>query len=487
MKPIKAYLTNPDDLIGLSCTGPMRRLLLNGRGGLQPLSIHTRLRLDEHTLNGDKGAATFWLLPTESLASTAAIPHIQEHHPGADTYVLLSDNETLGDWGGAHFAWVWSAAWYPQWWAKFYQGGIYPDAYKPPQAAVTAGHFHFEAWHWYQIGLTWDKPANQYRLYANGILIATCNQFATQLEHQTCGKSLYFGDPMFAFGELAFYDECPDAQAMDALYQKAAPLPDLDLQTKIRRTFAGADPVAFEWKPDRDWTLQFDQPLNTPDALDHFYIQGYQEAPSVTPEGILVETRPVGPAAGEEDQHQVYLWTLRSFEGDFALEFEFQPDLPNGLSLLMLQANGMHGEDFMADYPLRTTGSMKMVYGEAVRNYHWEFFRGMDDTRNDVASNALIKQPWQQPLAYHCGEAPLELGAWHKVQFVQEGNRLRGALNGVVVFDVTDGPGAFTGHHYTHGHLAIRCMIKTRNFYRNLRIWTRSPHPALQIMEPNPV
>jgi hypothetical protein len=135
----------------------------------------------------------------------------------------------------------------------------------------------------------------------------------------------------------------------------------------------------------------------------------------------------------------------------------------------------------MADYPLRTTGSMKMVYGEAVRNYHWEFFRGMDDTRNDVASNALIKQPWNHPLAYHCAAAPLKLHQWHRLQFVQEGGRLRGAIDGVVVFDVNDAAGSFTGSHYTHGHLAIRCMTKTRNFYRNLRIWTRPVCPELQI------
>jgi len=479
MQPIHTYLANQSPMQGITCNGPVRQITLAGRSGVQPVSIHTRLRLDAHTLNEDRGCVTLWLLSLESLSSTATVAHIQQHDPACDTYPLISDHEAIRDWPAATFAWTWAAHWYPQWWAKFFKGGIYPDAYVPARAAVTAGHFNFHALRWYQLGLTWDKTASQYRLYADGVLVGTSNQFAPALEHQRCGDSLYIGEPAFAFGELAFYDKCPDGVGMADLYARQSPGGDDEVRRQLRRTFAGAEPHAFDWKPDTRWVPQLDEPLNTPDALDHFYVQGYTKAPSVTPEGILVETRLERAASGEEDLHQVYLWTKKSFEGDFALEFEFKPTLPNGLSLLMLQANGMHGEDFMADYPLRTTGSMTMVYCEAVRNYHWEFFRGMDDVRNDVASSALIKQPWNQPLAYHCAAAPLELHQWHRLQFVQEGPRLRGAIDGVTVFDVNDAAGSFTGSHYTHGHLAIRCMFKTRNFYRNLRIWTRPLHAGL--------
>jgi len=177
----------------------------------------------------------------------------------------------------------------------------------------------------------------------------------------------------------------------------------------------------------------------------------------------------------KNDHEQVYLWTKQHFEGHLALEFEFMPRQHNGLSLLMLQASGMQREDFMADYPLRTTGAMNMVFMENVRGYHWEFFREMDDTRNDVASSALIKQPWQRPLAYYCLNRQLALHEWHRVQFVQEGPRLRGAIDGELVFDVTDDPFAHTGGFYQCGHIAIRCMTKTKNFYRNLKIHTRSP------------
>lgn len=483
MKTTHTYQLDSTSPAGISCAGPARLVTLKGRTGLQAQSIHTRFRLGQHTLNTEKGAVTMWVLPTESLASTAMISHIAHHDPAWESYVLLSDQENLRDWGAAKFAWVWSSGWYPQWWAKFFVGGIYPDAYNPvARAAVTAGHFHFHAWEWYQIALTWDKPANQFRLYANGILIATSNQFAKSLEHVPCDQTLYFGEPVFAYGDMAFYDTCPDAEQVAKIHTEEAVTRNPELELALRKTFAGEAPDLLDWTPDAAWTKRMDLPLNAPDTMEHFYVQGYEGAPRVVEDGLLVETRMQSPAPGEEDNHQVYLWTKETFEGDFALEFEFKPELPNGLSLLMLQANGMHGEDFMADYPLRTTGSMKMVFGEAVRNYHWEFFRGMDDTRNDVASSALIKQPWQQPLAYHCGTAPLAMHSWHKVQFVQEGKRLRGAINGEVVFDVADeGIAAFTGSHYTHGHLAIRCMVKTRNTYRNLRIWNRSLQPGLAL------
>ena len=61
----------------------------------------------------------------------------------------------------------------------------------------------------------------------------------------------------------------------------------------------------------------------------------------------------------------------------------------------MFQASGMQREDFMKEYPLRTNGSMSTVHSEDVRNYHWEFFREMNDTRNDVCSHGCSeKVPW---------------------------------------------------------------------------------------------
>jgi len=271
MKPLHTYLTGLDPLQTITCKGPLRQITLTGRSGVQPASIHSRLRLDAHTLNEDRGCVTLWILALESLASTANVAHIHQHDSDCDIYTLISDQENPRKWTEATFNWAWATHWYPQWWAKFFKGCIYPDAYQPvPRAAVTAGHFNFHPLRWYQLGLTWDKPASQYRLYADGILVATSNQFASALEHQRCGDSLYIGEPAFAFGELAFYNECPDGAEIADFYTRQSPAGDDEVRRELRRTFAGAEPRAFDWKPDAQWVTQLDDPLNTPDALDQF-------------------------------------------------------------------------------------------------------------------------------------------------------------------------------------------------------------------------
>jgi hypothetical protein len=80
---------------------------------------------------------------------------------------------------------------------------------------------------------------------------------------------------------------------------------------------------------------------------------------------------------GGLDMTRMYLWICQVFEGDLYESFEFKLHQHGGLALLMTQAAGMQGENFLADYPLRSNGSMSVVCWEDVRNYHWEFCREM--------------------------------------------------------------------------------------------------------------
>ena len=86
------------------------------------------------------------------------------------------------------------------------------------------------------------------------------------------------------------------------------------------------------------------------------------------------------PSSGtpESFPKQVYIWSNRTFEGNIYVEFEWKALKPNGLSLLMIHASGMTREDFMADYPKKTSGTMNAVHNENVRNYHWEYYREMN-------------------------------------------------------------------------------------------------------------
>jgi len=168
---------------------------------------------------------------------------------------------------------------------------------------------------------------------------------------------------------------------------------------------------------------------------------------------------------------QVYVWSNRTFEGNLYVEYEFKVLHLGGLSLLMVQASGMNREDFMADYPLKTIGRMTTVYGEAVRNYHWEYYREMADMRNDLENSALIKNPFLYPLSLGAKSTPVEKNVWHKLQFLQIGNKLVGAIDGIIMVAFTDDGFSNNGPVYDFGRIAICCMLRSKLLFRNIKVY----------------
>ena len=528
-------LAAPGDLGGATVDGPARWVALPGdgatggrgaggdtagtRGGyaLQATSAHTRITLPGHTLNGNAGTLACWMLCLEDLRTAPPIKHIADAQPDYRTYPLflaprpeappeaplkpapqaspppqspaspdaphaapdadLPDRSTWPEWRRAPFAWVWSSMWYPQCYAKFYRGNVYPDAYNPKfNAFVATGHLNLDRLRWYHLALTFDRDASRYRIYINGVPAAVENQFR-RLAHETAGEALVCGNPAFAFADVMSFDAALTHEQVQALYADRPDRAEPELVEELERIFAGA-PLNTD-PPDlgEGWETALHLPLTDPADLEQLYHQGGVGAVSMTGEGLRIDTpdRPADwkPPAPGEDPHQMYLWTRRSFEGDLDVTFDFKPLDHMGLLLFMAQASGMQGEDFMADYPLRTTGAMLMVYGENVRNYHWEFFREMDDARNDVASHVLVKNPWMRPLAYRCARGPLALHEWHTLRFLQVGPRIRGFIDGRPVFDVTDDPYCHAGPVYRTGRVAIRAMIRTSALLRDLHVRTR--------------
>ncbi|MFN6017260.1 MAG: DUF1961 family protein, partial [Verrucomicrobiota bacterium] len=249
------------------------------------------------------------------------------------------------------------------------------------------------------------------------------------------------------------------------------------------RIHSGKSLSAFDWKASADWSERLNLPLNRDEDFARFYVQGMTEAPSVTPEGIRVRTSAIHKSElkqpenwnSEEvwDPTQVYLWLEDYFTGDFAVEYEFKSLQKHGLSLLMMRAAGLHGEDFLKSHPRRVSGAMRAVCWENIRNYHWEYYRQMEDCRNDTASHVLVKNPYLHPIAYQDAPESLKVGEWHRLQFVHEGNRLRGAIDGVQVLDVVDDPFSGFGPVMRSGTLAIRCMWDSDIVFRNLKVWTK--------------
>ena len=475
----RRLLGGPDALGGASIDGPARWITLPvGGSALQPLSVRTRINLGRHPINEPRGTLMFWMVALEDLHTAPPIQHIEEAQPGYRYHALFTDTPGPNSWTESRFAWVWGSHWYPQWFVKFYRGSVYPDAYRPyKKAFVAAGHFSIDRLRWTHCAVTWDRPGSCYRMYANGVLIATEDQFVPLVD-EPCGLDLYCGNPAFALADVEMRDEALEPFEIAEAYRGYGQRVCDDYVSELERTYAGRPLVAEPMATGSGWETSLKLSLDQASDLEQLYVQGCPEAVRVTPEGLQIDTpdraQDWKPAVPGEDPHQLYLWTRRQFEGDLDLRVRFKPLRHRGLMLLMTQASGMHGEDFMTDYPLRTTGSMRMVYGENVRNYHWEFFREMGDARNDTASNVLVKNPWMRPLAYRCLAESLALDEWHALRFLQIGRRLQGFLNEQLVFDVEDRPGAHAGPVYRLGHVAIRAMIRTSAILRDLEVRTRN-------------
>ncbi len=194
--------------------------------------------------------------------------------------------------------------------------------------------------------------------------------------------------------------------------------------------------------------------------------------PDGSAEGLLIQTPELRYGSQEAWNSQVYIWSNRTFEGNIYVEFEWKALKPNGLSLLMIHASGMTREDFMADYPKKKNGTMNTVHAENVRNYHWEFYREMNDVRNDTGTAFSRKNPFAYRIGFGSSPAPFTVNQWHKAQIVQHGGKIRGAIDGKILLEIDDSSRTNSGCILNYGHLAIRCMVHSSLVFRNLKVYT---------------
>ena len=366
--PSSTYLSNADTT-NIHLHGPARMLLLDGLTGINTLSIRSRIEIPSHTLNLKKGSLTMWFFPLEDLSPQVAFGNMYKHNGHMNIYPFLSDSEDPQDFTNAHFKLVWDSGWYPGLIALFASGKIYDEAFEyPHRAYVSSNHFIFRKDRWYQLALTWDKETDQYRLYVNGVLVGAEDQYYEPKMHfDSCGKTLYTGNPMLCYSTTNFYSEVLSSDDVYQEFRKEVTKYDEKLEEELQYAYEGKERKILDWTPGADWKTTFSLDLTHKGELDSFYIQGRPVDVRITNEGMLVETVHKYYQESLKDS-QVYVWTLKPFEGDIYVEYEFKTLRSGGLSLLMVQASGMNREDFMADYPLRTSGRMSMVCWEDVRN-----------------------------------------------------------------------------------------------------------------------
>lgn len=456
--------------------GSYRILELNGRKGINPTSIHTRLQYPKHNLNHEKGSLSYWVFSLEELSAFKKRDVMfNEENLNTWTYSFLCDIPNIGDYDNSAFNLAFYTGWHPSLIAKFYKGNVFTDAIRPPKKAYAmASAFEMHKNTWYQFTITWDMPKKQINVYANGVLIATADSFTPDFVKSDIGDILYSGKPLMCFGELNMYTDVMSETQVKALFEKESTSIDKELQTSLRHIHAGENLKTFDWRPtkNKDWQLNWDVPMTDDNTLENFYLQGVVDTIKVTSEGTQIQTRKIAYRSSVRDQ-QMYLWSKKEFEGDIYVEYEFKTNQEFGLSLLMLQATGTSRENFKQDYKPRTTGVMSWVHSSDIRNYHIEYYRKMNAVRNDNSNIAMIKNPYEYPMGYGTLDENYEVGKWYKMQVLQHGNTFTCAINGKIVFEAEDKEFANNGPVLTSGRIALRCMVNTDMHFKNLKIYTK--------------
>ena len=486
VKPTYSYLNDFsfNDTSVLRLSGPARVISIDGRKGLNMTSIHSLLQLKVHNMREKRGTVTMWVLSLEDLATSNAKSSMAISNPYWTMYPLLTDCSNPQDIVSANFKMLWLNAWHPNLIALFGKNKIYENAFDiPHKALVEVSHFGFKKRTWYNFALTWDYDKDQYRMYINGVSVGKEDQHtAFKFHRDSINSSLYLGNPTFCYSDIKFYNINFSQSELSNTFKKEVIKFDPVLQEELQYIYEGKNRKPFTWKVDASWTPKLNLSLTKPTDLDSFYIQGKPVQVAITKEGLLIETVNAEMTAAKLDS-QMYVWSKKPFEGDLYVEYEYKTLRRGGLSLLLTQASGMNREDFMSDYPLRTSGRMTMIYGEDVRSYHWEYYREMADMRNDLDNSALIKQPWNYPLAFGAQDAPLTMNTWHKLQFRQIGNKIVGAIDGKIMFDCIDDGFINNGPVLDFGRIAIRLMLHSKMVIRNLKVYNRSTFETDKIIE----
>lgn len=464
--------SEPPDLF----RGGARRITHRGRSGWVLDDVHGGMVLGVHTLAAEAGAISIWVMALEDLHTAQKLPQHSQSFDHADEFALWSDRDTMGDGRPAHAALTWSSFWHPSLYVKRGPGYVY-DCYTAAQpfAVAAAGHWHFDAGRWVQLTYVWDRDG-LHRLYANGVLVGCCD--TSPSGPGRCaepGPFLCVGSTLFATGNVACYDEVLTAGQVAEIHRAETTDPDPELQRQFAAMYEGADLTPFDAPEDDGWQDTLDLDLRQTDHLRRFHIQGCPHATSIDDEGLRITTPQKDPSHdfSKLDLSHVYCWSRDWFEGDLHLSYSFQNLREGGLSLLMTQCSGMRREDPWTCHPNRVNGTMRTVCWEDMRNYHWEYLREMNDVRNDVASHALLKNPWFRPLGFRVHGPRYEIGSWHRLDFCQEGQRIRCAIDGDCLIDTRDRPDDNNGPTLSAGRIAIRCMTRTDIRFRDLKVRTR--------------
>ena len=360
--PVFSYPAGDSSILVLHPSS--RYLEYGGRRGLNFTSIHGRAALPRHTVAASKGALAFWVLPLQEISPETHHPNFAISNPLYDALVFLSDREAVEDAQAANFCLFQSTNWHPGLTVKF----VNTDGSRWGQAIAqaTANYFDFLPHNWYQIVAVWDRDKGDYRIYANGVLVAVSDTFTSTVPAEDApAPNLFFGNPGYAMGQIDFFDRILSPAEIGSLFVTNGGRTDTDLQRTLEMRYTGnrLAPFSAPTMEGNGWVRRKNLSLTDPSQDAEFFQQGCGPCLRFTSEGLRITTPSLKEfllkdGRAKDDMTRMYLWTRDVFEGDLHLSAEFKIHRHGGLALWMFQAGGMQGEDFLDDYPLRSDGAI---------------------------------------------------------------------------------------------------------------------------------
>jgi hypothetical protein len=464
-----------------TAVGEFNYLAVGGRVGWHARRPGSHVRVDTAALTGEAATLSVWVSPLETLAAAVPMQGFIKEDPFAQAYSLVADAVPNGDPQSSTFALTYFTRWRPQLTARLSRGWPDHDHGHPPAAA--AEHLILRQGHWYQLAVSFSLAAGHMDLYVNGIMVAQCAHLerAERPAAQIC-----MGNTAFVVAGLRVSASESSPEDVLGSFNAEAKGIDATVQEELRSDYEVGVKQAFDWKPSASWTLAYATNFTHPDDLEGWTQQGCLDDPyrlkerSTSPEGLLLQTPDT-----IDTESRVYLWSPQVFDGDVAVSFDFRPDSPTGFAMLITQASGMQREDFITDHPRRTTGAMRTIIGDRVRNYYWGFYRRTSSSARDgISTHTLMKNPWLHHLGM-ASAAPLATGQWHRAAFVQTGSRIRCAIDGHLMLDCEDDPTIGAGPVLNTGRIGFRLMFQTRIWLTHLRVHTSSGSSIVQPMVPH--
>jgi hypothetical protein len=168
----------------------------------------------------------------------------------------------------------------------------------------------------------------------------------------------------------------------------------------------------------------------------------------------------------QEKGHHVF-WCPKTFPSDFIAQWQAQHmESDYGLCIVFFAAQGLNGEDILADSLPERHGKFGQYVNGAIRSYHISYYAHAAHKPDRGTAN-LRKNPGLNMLQKGDEGIATESQAIHQITLVKDGGRIRLWVDDRKVVDYED-----ADQPYGEGHIGLRQMKWSHFRYRQFRVWS---------------